>query len=186
MALRRGLSQGRLIRGPRRKNSWAAGIGGDAAQTQITGAGSTIVTSAVTGGDGVTLVRTRGQLLLFCRTADAALAGFTGAFGIAVATTAAIVAGAAAVPTPISEQGWDGWLYWHAIQLISAGVVDGTAVLDELQPNVMSFAQRIEIDSKAMRKIKEDESIYAVLEVQEDGASIMNWYVDTRMLFKLP
>jgi len=172
---------------PRRKVGWEQGPGKTTAQAAISTSSSVIVDAALSVLlDGLTLVRTRGQLLLRLTSATSEGNGFQGAFGIGVATTAAVVAGAASVPTPITEQAWDGWLYWTPIILRSVGVMDGTAANDADSINAVSAVQRIDVDSKAMRKLKADDSIYAILEVTEGGTANLAWEFDSRMLFKLP
>jgi len=52
--------------------------------------------------------------------------------------------------------------------------------------NVETAVQRLTIDSKAMRKFTEGESFYVALEVTLTGTAVLNWQVDSRMLFKLP
>jgi len=136
--------------------------------------------------DGVTLIRTRGRLQLYLEAATSGRDGFSGAFGIGVATTAAVVAGAASVPTPITEQDWEGWLFWTAIQLHAGDPITGDAVVDADLVNVQTAVQIVDIDSKAMRKLGEDMTIYGALEVTEVGTATLDWSVDSRMLFKLP
>ena len=113
--LSRGLSRGRVV--PRRRKVWGLGVGGTAV-TSLSVTGAQFVGSAVTPTvDDLTLMRTRGMLNLVGLTSDAAGVGFQGAFGIAVATAAAVTAGIASVPTPLTEQAWDGWLYWTPISI---------------------------------------------------------------------
>ena len=95
------------MRGLRRKTSWSLGPhSGTAGSPQsITASGASLATTNVNVlADGVTLIRTRGELVFSLILADAASAGFHGAFGIGIATQAAIAAGVTAVPTPITEQ----------------------------------------------------------------------------------
>ena len=166
-------------RGPRRLNSWDDGTGGVPAQT-ITGSTVAFVGNAVSVlTDGTTLVRTRGQLDVILAAASAAGDGYQGAFGIGVTTQAAVAVGITAVPTPITEQTWDGWLYWTPI---SVHVGEATAG----DKNWASGAQRTTVDSKAMRKLKEDQSIFAVWEVTEIGTATATIFWDSRALFKLP
>ena len=171
----------------RRRKGWEVGIGQVAPQTAITGSSSVIVTSGLQPTiDGLTLLRTRGSLLYFLSLATAALDGFRGAFGIGIVTSAAFTAGAASVPTPITEQGWDGWLFWHRIDATAASPIAGgvSADADALLPLVAG--ERVEIDSKAMRKVAQDETIFAAIELVEVGTATFQWAVDSRMLFALP
>ena len=156
------------------------------AQSQISSSNSVLVSSALVSlQDGLTVVRQRGMLTAWIVSATGAGDGFSGAFGIGVATADAIAAGAASVPTPITEQDWDGWMYWHAISVKSAGVIDGTAANDGDSINAIVAAQRLEIDIKAMRKLDENQALYGALEVTEVGTSILHWQMDSRVLFKL-
>ena len=149
--------------------------------------GAFLATSVVTvAADGITLVRTRGRLVLSLESATAGINGFWGAFGIGVATSAAIAAGAASVPTPITEQDWDGWLYWTAVQVYSSAPLDSGAAADLDNLSGRTAVQQIEIDSKAMRKLDVQDGLYGCLEVTEQGTAAMSWSVDTRILLKLP
>jgi hypothetical protein len=113
---------------------------------------------------------------LLLSAATSALDGFTGAFGIGIATAAATAIGITAVPTPITEQEWDGWIFWHAFSVRAPAAFDGT---------MAAIFRSVEIDSKAMRKLREEDSIYAAVEVIEQGTSALNVGLDTRILLKL-
>ena len=52
--------------------------------------------------------------------------------------------------------------------------------------NAMGVRFDIPIDSKAMRKIDADMSLFCMMEVVENGAAIMDVWHDSRMLFLLP
>jgi len=186
LALQRGRFRGRQS-SLRRRKAWELGPGGVTAQTGIASSVAIIVTSTVsTLLDGLTVMRIRGSLELWLGTSNGAAGGFAGAFGIAKASTAAVAAGAASVPTPVTEQSWDGWMYWQSILIKSHGVIDGTVSNDGDAINAVTAAQRIIIDTKAMRKTAIDESIYACLEVTEAGTATMEWHMDSRMLVALP
>ena len=187
MARQRGYHQG-LTRTVRRKTSWEEGIGGIAAQTAVNGSGVKLAASAVALlVDGVTLVRTRGRLQIYLSSATAAFDGFAGAVGIGVATTAAVTAGAASVPSPITEQDWDGWLWWRAYQVFASGpIVAAAAALQTDAVNQQVAVVNIDIDSKAMRKVGIEDTIYFALESSLTGTAVAQWRVDSRMLFKLP
>ena len=174
---------------PRRKSSWGVGpettVNGG--PETITGTTAQIATTAVTLTlDGATLVRTRGELVVNILTAAAQADGFHGAFGIAKATAPAFTAGVAAVPTPLTEEDWDGWLYHRYFSLLSGGIINQGVSADEDIINSTIAALRVEVDSKAMRKVAITEVIYAVIEVVEVGTSTLRWSFNSRLLFKLP
>ena len=182
MARRRGFP---LARAPRRKSSWQIGPGSSAVTT-FTATSSAFLGSAVVAlVDGLTIVRTRGELLLKLRTAASGLDAMIGAFGIAVATEAAVTAGAGSLPTPVVESNWNGWLYHRFFTLNPGGVIDGSAATDHDIVNSTSAALRIEVDSKAMRKFRTEDSLFAMIEVAESGAVTMDAWFDSRFLIKL-
>jgi len=131
-------------------------------------------------------VRIRGELQLLLSSATAALNGYTGAFGIGIVTGPAFAAGVGSVPTPITDIEWNGWMYWKAIPLVSAGVIDGSAAADTDAITGHTVQMRVEIDSKAMRKINFEETVFAALEVTERGTAVLNWSFITRILTKIP
>ena len=167
-------------RAPRRKTQWFGGPGSTAV-TAVTASGSQLLgvaVSAAAGQEDHTLIRTRGILDIVMTSATSGGDGFFGAVGIGLVTTPAIVAGVASVPTPISEVEWDGWL-WHSFFSVHASI--GGAF------NNPSSAFRMEIDSKAMRKLEGTQmSLYAAIEVVEIGASAISVFLNTRTLHKLP
>ena len=174
-------------RSQRRKSSWVAGVGSATAQTDVTASGTTLANAAVgILADGLTLVRTRGMLQLYLNAATAQDNGFTGAFGIGVVTTEAFQAGGAAVPQPLVNQGWNGWLYWTPIMVVAAAPLASGAAVDLDMVSVNIASQNVIIDSKAMRKVSTDETIVGSLEVVERGTATLRWSLDSRMLFKLP
>jgi len=185
VARSRGLSRGHPS--TRRKVGWEQGVGQVAVQTQVNSSVALIATAALAVlDDGITLVRTRGSAMFQLESATSGLDGFAGAIGIGVATSAAVTAGAASVPTPITEQAWDGWLYWNRLDLRAASVMGSAAASDIDILNSVTAVQRFDIDSKAMRKLRVDDSIYCAIEVTEVGTAVMSWRIDSRMLFKLP
>ena len=182
-----GLRRSRFPRmSAKHRSSWEVGpetAGQGAPQSLVTALAGTATTATE---DGQTLIRTRGELLVYLKTAAAAGDGIFGAFGIAKATTAAVTAGVASVPTPIAEEAWDGWLYHRYFSLHAAGpIAVATAAQEALQTANVTAALRIEVDSKAMRKCDVNESIYAVIEVQVHGTSAGEWSFNCRQLFKL-
>ncbi len=164
----------------RRSTAWELGTGGTTS-TNLFSSTATFIGSAVTPLiDGNTIIRIRGFLKVVLLSTDAVSGGFSGAFGIGLASEAAVAAGIASVPTPITEQGSENWLYWRAfaVDAVTATIADGV--------NAFGSVFEVEIDSKAMRKFPEDLSIYACTEVVEAGVSSANVWHDSRLLIKLP
>ena len=187
MAISRGLRRGRTTRSSRRRTSWEVGPGGTT-PTVITASGNAFLGSAVTPlADGLTVARIRGQLMLYLSTATTILDGFAGAFGIGKTTTQAVTAGAGSVPTPIDEQDWDGWLF-HQYFALKAPVVVGGGGVQTTGGEILavSAALRMDVDTKAMRKLNQEDAIYAMIQVTEVGTAQMNVAFDSRMLVFLP
>ena len=165
----------------RRKTEWNDGPAGNTGVLSASGqfgftGGLVDVTAA-----GITLVRTRGELLIALLAADdvGTAGGFRVAFGLAVVTKQAADAGGASVPDPLSDPDWGGWFYhWegglHAVS---------TTNLDR---QVVTAQRRLDIDSKAMRKLGENETIVAQLGIAENGVSTMFGTLSSRLLVKLP
>jgi len=175
-------------RGPRRKLSWTIGVqtGTDGSAQVLSSTSSQVFTgAAVVALDGTTLVRTRGEFLIFLKSATTAAAGFHGAFGIGVGNTAAVAAGVGSIPTPIDEENWDGWLYHRYFSCISHGVIDGTVSNDGDAINATSAAVRIEVDSKAMRKLSIEQTVFGAIQVLEAGTATAEFFFNSRQLVKL-
>ncbi len=146
----------RFRRGPKRRTHWTELAGA----SNIVSSGSTLLASQAAGHEGETLVRTRGLFMATLLTASAAGDGFFGAIGIAKVTTAAATAGVGSMPTPITEAGWDGWLLHRYFGVAQALVNQGGGAI-----------HRLELDSKAMRKVNDDESIVMIAEFIETGTA---------------
>ena len=182
-------SRGRqLVQTTRRGNSWEFGPGQVGAETPVTGTVSRILLTTISVNvAGTTLVRIRGEFNYYLHAATATLDGYRGAFGIGIATQAAIASGAASVPTPITEQAWDGWLFWSMIEARAAGpIVQAAVSLESGQVNPVMAAHRTMVDTKAMRKLRVEDGIYACIEVTEVGTALMEVSLLSRMLVKLP
>jgi len=164
----------------RRATSWDTGAGGTTPTVVSSGIAQFVGSAAAATTDGLTIVRTRGHLAMFLESVTSAMDSLTGAFGIGIATSAAIAAGIASVPTPLTEQAWEGWMYWSSFTILGRTAVEADGVNDS------AGVIREVIDSKAMRKINSDMSIYAAIETVEVGAANMDVYFDSRVLSKLP
>ncbi len=121
-----------------------------------------------------TLTRTRG---LVAGQLDAAAADsrVLVAIGLILADTRAVAAGAASMPGPASE-GNAPW-FWHGFLWLSSGA--------EAAVNQNSLFHRLEIDSKAMRKMKESQTVAAVIEVCDvvDQGGTFDVMLGARALF---
>jgi len=157
-------------RASRRKSTWGPGPGG-VSVTSISATGAAIPGSGISPTTvGLTMVRIRGQLDLMLLTAGTVGDGFQGAFGIGIVETPAFTAGAASVPTPITEAASENWLYWHVLSVHDSLNSDGASV------------QRLEVDTKAMRKFDDGMTIYAAFELTEIGTATASLFFDSRAL----
>ena len=175
-----GRSRGRRFPIPRRRKGWEEGPGQQGAQSTIATSTSVIMASgAQVLFDGFTLLRLRGSFTASLSASSVASGGFSGAVGVGICEQSAFAIGVTACPTPITEQDWDGWLFWEAFNVttITATIGDGV--------NSTSLIVRIPVDSKAMRKLNTGDTIYAVVQVAEVGTAILNTHFDSRILLAL-
>ena len=162
---------------PRRKTEWFAGVGGTTPNAVTTSGVQILGSGIITGFGEETLVRVRGLLDIVLKTAGATGDGFFGAVGIGLVSSAAFLGGVSTVPTPITELGWDGWL-WHSFFSVHGDQVAGESARG-------SGHYRVEVDSKAMRKVETDMTLYGIIESVEIGVATMDIFFDTRFLSKL-
>jgi len=163
----------------RRRTGWDAGPA--LARSVVSSAGVTLwPTGAAAAQDGLTIVRIRGEFAINLTVVTSAGDGFaSAAIGLCVVTGDAFAAGITAIPTPLADISWDGWMF-H--QLIAHLTARQTAPL-----NVAFSALRIPIDTKAMRKIRDTDVLVGVLEMgTEVGNASAQVSGVTRALVKLP
>ena len=164
-------------RGQTRKVGWGSGPGGTSVTSFFVSSSSILGSGVVPSSDGITLVRLRGTCLIHLSAATAVTDGFGGAIGVAVVTDRAFAAGIGSIPTPLTSDGFDGWL-WHSFFEVHAGVS-----ADITGPYA---TQRFDVDSKAMRKLTVGQTICAVIEIVEDPTAVLDVYFNSRTLSKLP
>ena len=157
-------------RSPRRKTDWIGWP--DAGMTAITGNTKTIM-----GSFGfiepTTIVRFRGIITVGVQnTADDK--AILGAYGVAIVTDLALAAGAASIPGPWTDNDWDGWFVLQPFNLALEFTTD--VGWDKIQSEYV-------IDSKAMRKAVDGDSLVTIVETQS-GACTFNESV--RFLSMLP
>jgi len=186
MAFQRSRSRGRSQGSVRRKTSWQVGSGGNVA-TLISATGSTILgVGSFSTEDGLTATRIRGELLIGLESSSQVNGGFVGAFGIGLTDISAFAIGVTAVQTPLADADWDQWLFHRFFACRSAGLIGNVAADDVDIVHSVVAAMRLEVDTKAMRKLPEDVGVYACIEVTESGAATMRVDFDSRMLIFLP
>ncbi len=175
MGIRRGFPV--RTRSPRRSVSWVDGP--EATELAFSATGTQIWTSGVVTTLGeITVVRIRGRFNAFVTAATSAGDGFDGAVGIGIVTSQAFGSGIGAVPTPLTELEWDGWM-WHNffnVRMITGTASDGV--------NAVSAVFDVEIDTKAMRKFGDTMTLFGIVEVTEQGAAAMECWGNCRMLVK--
>jgi len=79
-----------------------------------------------------------------------------GAIGIAVVTAQAVSVGITAIPHPFTDGSWGGWL-WHSYFAAKLFVASAAGIEPQM-------THRIVVDSKAARKVDEDERLVVVVE----------------------
>ena len=162
----------------RRQSSWAIGPNGFVTGV-VASSNNLFSVAAVAGQDGLTIVRTRGELLVYQTVAGgAANEGFRWALGLGIVSAAAFAIGVTAMPAPLTDIDWDGWFVYETGTVIS--MFTGLGESSPMQSRV------VPIDSKAMRKIKNTDVVVAMLETEErgDGATLAA-QLSTRMLSKI-
>ncbi len=183
----RGLSRGfsHRTRAPRRQTDWGFGVGGHARTVVASTTPQFLGTAIQPLVEGLTVIRMRGELLIQLSTVTAARDGLAGAVGIGMVEDPAFTAGIASVPTPITEESAENWL-WYTPFSVMLGQI-GTAAATGLGAGTASSMFRMTIDSKAMRKFPSTMLLYAAIEVgTEIGTAVADVWLDTRILFKLP
>ncbi len=169
----------------RRTTTWSDGPKSTLTGQVLASTGKSIWATgfAVAAGTSLTLVRTRGEILLQLDLATAAGDGFLGAIGLGIVSGDAFGIGSTAMPGPFSDPGWPGW-WWH--QYFSVRGVAAQSAGADVARNANSDL-RIDIDSKAMRIVKENESMFGMVEIgAELGTASLTYLGQTRVLLKLP
>ena len=190
MARSRGFAhRGTARTGPRRQSDWGVGAqsGTDGTGQGITASGALLLTGGSTPTvPGLTLVRTRGRCLFYLTNATADNNGFVGAFGIGVVTVDAFVAGQASVPSPVTDEGSDIWLFHKYFHCMAGGLMSGAGAVDRTSVNSATAVVEFDVDSRAMRKLTVEDAIFASIEVTEIGTATLNVHFQSRILLKLP
>ena len=159
----------------RRNTDWGFGV--DMVNQTITTSTKIIGTTSLTIGEQATIVRIRGHIHLLIAAAGSG-EGYLGACGIALVNSDAFAQGINSIPGPQSDANWDNWM-WHSffdVRAVSATLADGV--------NAVAVSQRIDIDSRAMRKWDPAETLVLMVEGVENGTATLRINADSRILLK--
>ena len=130
---------------------------------------------------GLTIVRIHGELVMWLEAVGTIGDGFVrGAFGMCVVSENASGVGITAVPHPIDDNTWGGWIVHR-----SFGPLMGLSVTESDNTGPLSVI-RTQIDSKSMRHFKETDVLIAALALtNEIGVATVSWGFQSRILLKL-
>ena len=184
MARLRGFSSRRVVGASRRKTDWSEGPFSTIQSLAVGNVATQFTSGQQATQPGLTIVRIRGEFAWSIVAAASANDGFDAlAIGICVITENQNSVGVTSIPHPLADMEWDGWMYHRLVTGLKALVVD-TA---EQWGNAGSAQGRVEIDTKAMRKLTETDLVVGVVETGvEVGAATIHFHCRTRMLAKLP
>jgi len=176
----------------RRPTDWIRGSTDFSALVSIaSGAKTVISTVAVTEGAARpgTIIRMRGciHLELADETANATLQEY--GIGIALVDDRALAVSpsiGAGLPDPIADRDFEDWMWWRCGYLGDGPAITSTA--PESDGTARRLATDIEIDSKAMRKWDENQSLVVVVQnnLIDGVATEIDAVMSMRVLLKLP
>ena len=171
------MARSRFTRGnsQRRLTQWAA-TAAETAWTALAAATAILDSTFTVGSDSPeTIVRIRGSFDVQSDQLAAQEEPF-GAIGIAIVSDQAVAIGVTAIPTPYTDAVSDLWMlheFWSAPMTFGVDA-RGIAKIDQL----------LVLDSKAMRRISEDETLIVVVE-NGSAAAGAEYRLDLRILAKV-
>ncbi len=159
--------------GVRRATFWSRSA--DISAPTVLALGAAVLDQSISAASPATIIRTRGTI--WCRSDQAGAAEHQmGAVGFAVVSDQALAVGVTAVPTPITDKDSD-LFFVHQYFASQFVFVTGVGLGD-------SQWQGYDFDSKAMRKINEEQALVAV--VENASASFgLEYILQFATLFKL-
>ena len=170
-------SRAPMIGGAKRQTNW---FFLSAATTAINGSAVLVASLNAAGLAKRPFTVVRTHLMVYLRNdqlgaSELVIAGV----GMAVVSEQSSAVGVTAVPTPLTEEAWDGWLYHRYFALFANSLTESEFLGSD------GATLETEIDSKAMRKLQIDQAIFMAIEVAEVGTATMFWSANTRTLVKL-
>ena len=165
-------------RGPQRQFIWSDILTHLMANTFLTKTISGVSNQGLQSGGGLTLIRSRGRYNVHfdpTSVADTVQVGL----GLMLITDDAFAIGSTAAPGPISDADYD-WI-WYQLLLMGPAFT-ATESGNDLQQNT----GYMELDSKAMRKIKPNQTLcFAAEGLVINGGGTIDVTLTARHLFKL-
>jgi len=143
----------------RRLTAWS-GLA-DQGYVNVASGGATIISSIAFNVRG-TLIRHRGMVSYRPQAVNADL-DMIGAIGVAIVSDQAFAIGVTGVPLPFTNADWGGWMVWRSFSS-RWGFNDASGVLYE--------ERSFEVDSKAMRKVRQNETLIFVAESQAGAMAV--------------
>ena len=128
--------------------------------------------------DGLTIARIHGNLTAWLEVVGSIGDGFDEVgFGICVVSENAFGVGITAIPFPLTDIGWEGWMFHRLLgPMVGLSVTEG-----ENTGPISQF--RLDFDTKAMRKIKASDVLVGVMELgTEIGAATLTFGMQSRTL----
>ena len=160
------------VRGPRKTKTWSTGPNGQTAL--ISSGGSTLFAVVIAASEDLTVLRMHGQFTAKMVTAAAEGDLWDGALGICKVNTKAAAVGVTAIPDPLLDMDWDGWFVHKTFSLPAFGATPAASgILQQY---------RYDIDSKAMRKFNQTDTMVGVVGLFEVGTTSVRCTLTTRVL----
>jgi len=166
----------------RRRTDWSGGPRTGAALTATAAGNNLVSTGSQVLSEGMTLIRFRGEFVAWLESVGSVGDGFSRwAVGVCNVTENAFGIGVTAVPDPVVDAAWDGWLYHRNL-----GPIIGLSVTESENTGPLSQV-RMEVDSKAMRKQRNTDFTIACVSFQDEvGVATVAFGFQSRILDKLP
>ncbi len=157
-----------------RRTQWTASA--DIAGYTTLAAAASVLDQTLSNAVQTTVMRTRGSISVLSDQIITSEEPF-GAIGMCIVSDQAAAVGISSIPTPMTEAESD---LWFVHEFFYAPVTFVTAV------GMGDISQTFHFDSKAMRKVAPNETIFGSVSAEtEVGAATLAFVADTRMLVKL-
>ncbi len=165
-----------VVRAPRRPTFWEGSVNEFTLATGVRGFTTAVSEAILENSPNPTLVRVRGEAILTINARTAAGDDAVLGLGLIPQSAAAIAAGVASMPNPVTDIG-SPWI-WHQMISMRTNIAppNGTDILGNV---------RIPIDNKSMRKFDLNQGLVLVAQnLAVQGTLTIRVVVTLRILFK--